>query len=150
MRNRKRVTLRYKSAARGITQTRDVDPYGLAYRQGTWLVVGYCHLRKDVRSFRIDRIVDLAVATKPKSPDFDRPADFDVRTYASRSPWTFSPAPSENVELEFRPEVASIANEDFGPTAVRTFHRRMLPQWVRSTFPLCQLTNPKMSLSTHL
>jgi proteasome accessory factor B len=119
-RNRKRVTLRYQSASTGYVQTRDVNPYGLFYREGSWLVVGYCHLRKDVRSFRLDRIVDLSIAPKPKSPDFDRPEDFDIRAYASRSPWTFTPAPVELVELEIRAEVASVANEEFGPDAQTT------------------------------
>jgi proteasome accessory factor B len=119
-RNRKRVTIHHRSASRGLTQKRDVNPYGLAYRQGTWLLVGYCHLRKDVRSFRIDRIMDLAIAPKPKSPDFERPAGFDVRSYASRSPWTFATEPEERIELEFMPEVASAAHEDFGPDATRS------------------------------
>ena len=118
-RHRKRVTLRYRSASQGIIQERDVDPYGLAYRQGTWLLVGHCHLRTDVRSFRLDRIIDLSIAPKPKSPDFERPTDFDVRRYASRSPWTFATSPAESIELEFGPEVASVANEDFGPNAAR-------------------------------
>ncbi len=119
-RNRKRVTLLYRSASQAMVQKRDVDPYGLAYRQGTWLLVGYCHLRNDVRSFRIDRILDLAIAPRPKSADFERPSDFDVRSYASRSPWTFDTEAPEDIELEFRPEVAGAAtNEDFGPKAQR-------------------------------
>jgi len=123
-RNRKRVTLTYKSASSGHVQTRDVFPYGLFYKEGSWLVVGYCHLRKDTRSFRLDRIHDLSIAPKPKSPDFDRPADFDVRAYASRSPWTFQARPSETVELEFLDEAASAANEDFGPDAKRRSGRK--------------------------
>lgn len=119
-RNRKRVTLRYRSASQAIVQERDVDPYGLAYRQGMWMLVGYCHLRQDVRSFRLDRILDLSIAPKPKSPDFERPAEFDVRRYASRSPWTFDTEAAEDVELEFKPEVAGAAtNEDFGEDARR-------------------------------
>lgn len=119
-RNRKRVTLRYQSASTGYVQTRDVFPYGLFYREGSWLLVGHCHLRKDVRSFRLDRIADLSIAPKPKSPDFERPVDFDVRAYANRSPWTFDSQPVEIVELEIRPEVASVANEEFGPTAEKS------------------------------
>ena len=118
-RNRKRVTFRYRSASTGYARTREVDPYGLFYRDGSWLLVGWCHLRKDVRSFRLDRMSDLAVAPKPKTPDFDRPADFDVRAYANRSPWTFRSAQVEEVELEIRAEAAAVANEDFGPDAVR-------------------------------
>ncbi len=121
-RNRKRVTLRYQSASNGLVRTRDVDPYALVYRQSggaesAWLLVGWCHLRKEVRSFRIDRIHGLEVAPKPKSPDFERPADFDVRAYVSRSPWTFRSEPVEPVDLELGPDAADVANEDFGPEA---------------------------------
>jgi proteasome accessory factor B len=130
-RNRKRITLRYQSASTGYVQTRDVYPYGMFYREGSWLLVGHCHLRKDVRSFRLDRIVDLQIAPKPKSPDYERPEDFDVRAYANRSPWTFDPAPVETVELEIRSEVASVANEDFGPAATKT----RVGESVRVEFP---------------
>ena len=35
---------------------RDFDSYGLAYRGGFWYAVGMCHLRKGLRTFRLDRI----------------------------------------------------------------------------------------------
>lgn len=119
-RNRKRLTITYRSATKGIVQTRDVDPYGLVYRQGTWYLVGHCHLRKDIRSFRVDRISEQKIAPKPKSPDFERPANFDVRAFASRSPWTFTQAAVEPVKLELLPDAADVANEDFGPDAVKS------------------------------
>jgi proteasome accessory factor B len=118
-RNRKRVTYQYRTASTGYARQREVNPYGLFYRDGSWLLVGHCHLRKDVRSFRLDRMSDLAVAPKPKTPDFERPRDFDIRAYANRSPWTFRSATVEEVELEIRPEAAAVANEDFGPDATR-------------------------------
>jgi proteasome accessory factor B len=123
-RNRKRVTISYQSASTGVVQTRDVDPYGLVYRQAAWVVVGHCHLRSDVRSFRLDRITALQVAPKPKSPDFERPEDFDVRAYTTRSPWTFTPEPVEEVELEVLPRAADTVNEDFGADAVRIQEHR--------------------------
>ena len=116
-RNRKKTTLRYQSGSTGYVRTRDVDPYGLAYRDGSWLLVGYCHLRDEVRSFRLDRISDLKIAPKPKSPDFVRPPDFDLRGYINRSPWTFQTADPEAVQLEFAAEVASVGSEDFGRDA---------------------------------
>jgi proteasome accessory factor B len=116
---RKRVTMNYQTAATGMTSRREVDPYAMVYREGAWLVVGYCHLRKDVRSFRVDRIREAEMAPKPKSPDFERPADFDVKAYAQRSPWTFAAEPPEEVQLELSASAAEVANEDFGPTAVK-------------------------------
>ncbi len=116
---RKRVTLTYQSAATGMVSKRDVDPYALVYREGAWLAVGWCHLRHEVRSFRIDRMIEAIQAPKPKSPDFERPVDFDVKAYAQRSPWTFTTDPVEEVQLMLAPEAAEVGNEDFGPTGVK-------------------------------
>jgi proteasome accessory factor B len=116
---RKRVTITYDSAGTGITSKRDVDPYGLVYREGAWLCVGYCHLRQGVRSFRVDRMRDAVQAPKPKSPDFERPTDFDVKAYAQRSPWTFTTDPPEEVQLALTADAAEVANEDFGLTSVK-------------------------------
>lgn len=124
---RKRVTLTYQAATNGLTTRRDLDPYAMVYREGAWLVVGWCHLRQEVRSFRVDRIHEAVMAPKPKSPDFERPADFDVKAYATRSPWTFTTEPPEEVQLALSLEAAEVANEDFGPTGVkRADHDRTL------------------------
>ena len=116
---RKRVTLIYQTATNGMVSKRDLDPYALVYREGAWLAVGYCHLRQDVRSFRVDRMLEATQAPKPKSPDFERPADFDVKAYAQRSPWTFTTDPPEEVQLALAPEAAEVGNEDFGPNSVK-------------------------------
>jgi proteasome accessory factor B len=118
-RHRKRVTLRYQAAATGMVSTREVDPYALVYRDGAWLAVGWCHLRQEVRMFRVDRIHEAVMAPKPKSPDFERPADFDVKAYVQRSPWTFNSDPPEEVQLALTPDAAEVGNEDFGLTAVK-------------------------------
>lgn len=120
IRNLKRVTFRYTTAQTGEVLDRQVDPYGLAYRQGAWTLVGYCHLRKDVRNFRVDRMSALEVAPKPRTPDFELPAAFDVRKMTDRSPWTFATEDPVDVELEFDASAAAVANEDFGEGASRT------------------------------
>ncbi|SFH71278.1 transcriptional regulator [Collimonas sp. OK307] len=71
--NRQRVHLHYRSAS-GDDSERDFDAYGLAYRGGRWYVVGMCHLRKDLRSFRLDRIGEVQLL----ETSFTRPADFDA------------------------------------------------------------------------
>jgi predicted DNA-binding transcriptional regulator YafY len=75
-----RVHLRYRPP-RGEPTARDFDPYGLAYREGRWYVVGLCHLRAGVRSFRLDRID--AVDTRPAS--FGRPPGFDAAAHLAQS-----------------------------------------------------------------
>jgi predicted DNA-binding transcriptional regulator YafY len=68
----RRVHLEY-AAARGEATERDFDPYGLAYRGGAWYVVGHCHLRGGLRSFRLDRVrsVRQLAATFLRPPGFD-------------------------------------------------------------------------------
>jgi proteasome accessory factor B len=102
-----------------MTSRRDVDPYALIYREAAWLVVGWCHLRREVRTFRVDRIHEAVMAPRPKSPDFERPAEFDVKAYAQRSPWTFNTDPPEEIQLALAPEAAEVGNEDLGLTAVK-------------------------------
>ncbi len=58
----------------GSTTERAIDPYGVGYLSGAWYVVGYCHLRQGLRSFRLDRV--CAVHALPQS--FGRPPTFDV------------------------------------------------------------------------
>lgn len=118
-RNRKRVTFDYINVTNAQAIPRKVDPYGLVYRQGSWLLVGHCHLRNGVRTFRLDRMSKVEVAPKPKSPDFERPANFDVRRYSDRSPWTFEIAPPLSVTLDVLPAASAVANEDFGEGAER-------------------------------
>ncbi len=77
---RRRVHLRYRSA-KGDATERDFDPYGLVYRDGGWYVGGYCHLRKGLRSFRLDRITEV----RQLETLFERPADFDAAQHLSFS-----------------------------------------------------------------
>jgi predicted DNA-binding transcriptional regulator YafY len=71
--SRERVRLRYVDTT-GNPSDRDIDPYGLARRGGRWYVVGHCHLRRDLRSFRIDRIESVDLLDIP----FSRPAGFNA------------------------------------------------------------------------
>ena len=76
-RKRERVEIDYASASRHQSEHRPVDPYGIVHHAGEWYFVGHCHNRKDVRTFRIDRIA----AIKTTGVRFDRPADFDLEAY---------------------------------------------------------------------
>jgi proteasome accessory factor C len=74
---RERVRLTYASASRHQAETRPVDPYGIVHHAGEWYVVGFCHKRGDVRTFRIDRIASLELMGER----FERPANFDLEAY---------------------------------------------------------------------
>jgi predicted DNA-binding transcriptional regulator YafY len=67
-----RVHIQYRPP-QGEETERDFDPYGLTYYLRKWYVVGYCHLRQDLRSFRLDRIAHIHAI----NAHFKRPEGFD-------------------------------------------------------------------------
>lgn len=76
----RRIHLRYQASDQQQTE-RDVDPYGIACRWGIWYVVGWCHLRGDLRSFRLDRVLEAYTTDAV----FQRPADFDPLAHIKES-----------------------------------------------------------------
>ena len=65
---------------------RTLDPYVIAVAGGHWYVIGACGKRRDVRVFRINRIVDLRLTDRPFSvPSEFRPEDYvcDGRVFRS-------------------------------------------------------------------
>lgn len=67
----------YTSGYDSDATKRRIDPYGLVHWRSKWYVVGYCHLREEIRSFRADRIDRIAVT----SERFERPDAFSARQY---------------------------------------------------------------------
>ena len=70
---RKQLAIEYQSYTNEITE-RVIDPYGIAVHTGIWYAAGYCHLRHDLRTFRLDRIRSVHLT----DDTFERPKDFDV------------------------------------------------------------------------
>lgn len=70
---RQRVRLVYRSP-QGEATERAFDAYGLVWRAGRWYVLGHCQLRRAVRAFRLDRIVECV----PLPASFARPEGFDA------------------------------------------------------------------------
>jgi proteasome accessory factor B len=116
---RKRVHLVYQAPPSlegkpGERTERDVDPYGLAFRGGSWRLVGYCHLRTAERVFVVDRIESLQVnEQKPNTPDFEIPKGFDAGAAAGKRPWQWLTRPAEEVTLRFAPGSEMLAERVF-------------------------------------
>lgn len=50
------------------TTNRLIEPFALLSTQENWLMVAWCHLRKDFRYFRLDRIKKLEILTDKFTP----------------------------------------------------------------------------------
>jgi predicted DNA-binding transcriptional regulator YafY len=97
----RRVWLRYASAG-GTETERAFDPYGLVYLIGRWYAAGHCHLRGDLRVFRLDRIRAL----EPRDETFARPPGFDSLAYVQETLATMPGAWRAEVLLLVTPEEA--------------------------------------------
>lgn len=80
MQAQRRVLMRYASFS-GEESERAVDLYGLVYRPGYWYAVGYCHLRQDLRVFRLDRVAEAQMGPET----YTRPIDFDAVEYVTHA-----------------------------------------------------------------
>ena len=105
-RRQKRVRFQYTSAASGEKTTgREVNPYGLISRNGTWYLVGHCHAANSVRIFRIDHIERLTIV---ENSMYTVPADYSLeKKYGPLwGIWT-SPTATENIRLQVSAAIAS-------------------------------------------
>jgi predicted DNA-binding transcriptional regulator YafY len=75
-----RLRIRYRSA-QGEETERRVDPYGIAFHGGHWYVAAWDHLREEMRTFRLDRVLGI----EPTRESFTRPEGFDLWEQVHRS-----------------------------------------------------------------
>jgi proteasome accessory factor B len=91
---RKRAAFSY-TGSEGRASERSVEPWGLFARDGRWYLVARDPSADGVRVFAVARMAGLSVdRSRPKTPDFDRPADFDVRRWMLM-PFQYGPQAGE-------------------------------------------------------
>jgi proteasome accessory factor C len=110
---RKTVVFEYYTMERGELGTRRVDPYQLLFQGGQFYVVGRSHERSAIRVFRLSRIRGkVGYATKAEH-DFQRPVNFDPRSYANRIDWQFG-EPAGTAEVRIGHRIAWQIERHFG------------------------------------
>jgi len=99
MHDRRRVSMLYRGRNQPEPLQRNFDPYVLVHGWGWQYCLGYCHLRQDIRSFRVDRILKLEVLAQ----NFEIPTNFDLEAYVASQPYFQRRV---QVRLYFAPEAA--------------------------------------------
>lgn len=56
---KKQVVLKYISFSSDEATLRNIEPVGIFYENNYWHIMAFCHLRKDYRQFRTDRIQNI-------------------------------------------------------------------------------------------
>jgi proteasome accessory factor BC len=86
---RKTIVFDYYTMQRDELGSRKVDPYQLLFQGGQFYLVGRAHEREDIRVFRLSRIRGKVAYASKAEHDFQRPEEFDPRSYANRIQWQF-------------------------------------------------------------
>jgi predicted DNA-binding transcriptional regulator YafY len=85
--DRKTVVFDYYAIGRDETTERIVDPYGLLLVGDEWYLVGHCHTRAALRTFRLSRIRSRVRHATRKPHDYTVPNDFSLSAFRDRPPW---------------------------------------------------------------
>lgn len=86
-----RTTVRFRYHTRHTREgqseqnTRAADPYGLIHMLNAWHLIAYCHMRQDIRNFRLERMDELVLLPQT----FKRPEDFTMQKRRSNEPDRF-------------------------------------------------------------
>jgi len=151
----KQVRLIYHNPQTEETTDRIVDTYFLepsAHGFGCYLI-GYDHLREDVREFKVERIQKATLLES----EFEPTHTFDPYDYLAHSWGIMGGEKVEEVTLRFTPDVAYRVRESFWPglvslTAesdggirlrVRVKHIVEMKPWIRSWGPECEVISPE-------
>jgi predicted DNA-binding transcriptional regulator YafY len=104
--NKKSIEMAYYTMSRKKESVRKVDPYKIWFLNGTFYLIGHCHMRNDVRIFALDRIKML----HQTSDTFEIPEDFNFEKFIGPSFGVFQGAPV-HVRIWFSPDIAGYIKE---------------------------------------
>jgi proteasome accessory factor C len=104
---RRMLTIKYAGAQDRVGTTRAVEPRDVMYDQGRWYVVAWCRKADGWRTFRADRVLDVALGTEVFAPRAAAPPVLETGGvfHADDEP--------DSVEVLFSPRVARWIRERY-------------------------------------
>ena len=104
--NKKSIEMVYYTMSRKKESKRKVDPYKIWFFNGTFYLIGHCHVRDEVRIFALDRIKML----HQTKDTFEVPEDFSLDEFIGPSFGVFQGEPI-HIKIWFSPDVAGYIKE---------------------------------------
>jgi predicted DNA-binding transcriptional regulator YafY len=137
------LSFTYYSPATEEKSTRTVEPYHLFNYMGTWHLIGYCRLRKEIRDFALSRISDANVSTEP----FKIQADFDFKKYFLSTFGLYKGKSTKEVTLRFTPEKSKWIKDQI-------WHKDQKVKYLKDgslelSFPVSDFSEIKMEILKH-
>jgi predicted DNA-binding transcriptional regulator YafY len=103
----KTINTIYHTQYRNETTERKIDPYYLVPRDQRFYLIGYCHLKQEIRTFRISRFQKVDIIAQP----FDK-GDFSIKKYLKNT-WSIDGG-DKNItyKVRFDADVARYIKEE--------------------------------------
>ncbi|MDF1578829.1 MAG: WYL domain-containing protein [Desulfurivibrionaceae bacterium] len=98
----RRLRISYLKPGATENSERRIDPYHVVSFQGEWYLIGFCHLREEIRIFAISRIK----RAKALQGRFVIPADFNLDDFTDAHFGLFRGVRQHQVEIRFSPKIA--------------------------------------------
>jgi len=97
----------YHTQSRNETTERSIDPYYLVPRNQQFYLIGYCHLKNEVRTFRLSRFQKV----KPTDAFFDK-SDFSIKKHLKNT-WSIEQG-DKNItfKVRFSADIARYVKEE--------------------------------------
>jgi len=140
---RRCLSFTYYSPVREERSLRTVDPYHVLNYMGTWHLFAYCHLRKDIRDFAMNRISEVKVLSEV----FDMPSDLDIKEYLHSSFGLYKGKAKEWVTLRFSSEKSKWIRD-------QVWHKDQKARFLKDgslelSFPVADFSEIKMEILKH-
>ncbi|SPD75253.1 Helix-turn-helix type 11 domain protein [uncultured Desulfobacterium sp.] len=104
--NKKSVDIVYFTQSRKKESRRRVDPYRIWFFNGTFYLIGFCHVRKEIRIFAMDRIKMMSRSDM----SFKIPEDFELKDFMRPSFGVFQ-GETVKVKIRFSADIAGYIRE---------------------------------------
>lgn len=90
------LSLNYFSINKSSLTIRKVDPYNLIFKSGAWYIIGYCHMKQQVETFKVSRIKSLKITDEI----YMRPYNFELKDYLEKN-WALFTGEKTKVTIKF-------------------------------------------------
>lgn len=109
---RKRLTISYHGRGNDQTSQREISPQRLTHYRDNWYLDAFCHVRKDLRSFAVERISDAKVLQSACHDVLEKQLD----AHFASAYGIFAGRPLQQAVLHFTAERARwVADEQWHP-----------------------------------
>ncbi|RKU28429.1 hypothetical protein C6497_09420 [Candidatus Poribacteria bacterium] len=106
IRERHSVNIVYNSFYSGKKTRHKVSPYGVIFRKNAWYLIGRSETKKEIRTFRINRIESLQTTQR----EYIIPEDFSIQKYLEKS-WDITLGPDTDITIDFTKKIAPLIKE---------------------------------------